>query len=319
MSFAATFKDWLFRWQKSDGTTPIVLGQRRIFIIPTRAGLLFASALAVMLIGAVNYNLALGHALVFLLAGVGIVGMIHAFRNLVGLSIAAGRCEAVFVGEIAHFPLHLKNDRPEPRLALELRAGEGATVVCNLAADDQSEVALPVVATRRGWLPLPRVRLETRYPLGLFLAWSYPQPALRCLVYPRPLDFPLPPASPATCSGEHGGDTGREDFAGLRERQPADSPRHIAWKAVARDFAQRPLLVKEFSGGAREELWLDWHILPDSCAGETRLSILAGWVLAAEAAGLAYGLRLPDLELPPESGGGHRRRCLEALALCAAP
>ena len=68
---------WLFRWQ-SDGSNPIVLTQRRVFILPTGAGLLFAAMLVVMLLGAINYTLALGHALVFLLAGLGMTGMVHA-------------------------------------------------------------------------------------------------------------------------------------------------------------------------------------------------------------------------------------------------
>lgn len=319
MRLASAFQDWLFRWQQSDGSAPIVLGQRRIFIVPTAAGLLFATALAVMLVGAINYNLALGHALVFLLAGLGLVGMVHTFRNLAGLQIAGGRCEPVFAGEIAHFPLHLRNDRDQPRLALEFRAGDNATVACQLDADSQADIALPVLAGRRGWLALPRVRLESRYPLGLFVAWSYPQPALRCLVYPKPLEFPLPPASPSTDAGEQGGDAGQEDFSGLRERQPADSPRHVAWKAVARHVDQRPLLIKEFSGGAREELWLDWNSTAPAGDTEYRLSILAGWVLAADQAGLAYGLRLPGVDYPPTGGSAHRRRCLEALALHAIP
>ena len=41
--------------------------------------------------GAINYNLSLGHALVFLLAGLGLVSMVHTFRNLVGLRITPGR------------------------------------------------------------------------------------------------------------------------------------------------------------------------------------------------------------------------------------
>lgn len=315
----AAFKDWLFRWQKSDGSGPVVLTQRRIFILPSRAGLLFATALAVMLLGAINYTLALGHALVFLLAGLGMAGMVHTFRNLAGLCIAPGRPEAVFAGETAHFPLHLVNDRPTPRLGLEFQAGDGALVACDVAADGRREIALPVPAARRGWLELPRVRLSTRYPLGLFVAWSYPRPALRCLVYPRPGEFPLPPALPAAASGERQGDAGQEDFAGFRPHQPADSPRHVAWKAVARDPAGGPLLVKQFAGGAASELWLDRDLLPAGIDPESGLSILTGWVLAAEAAGLAYGLRLVDSELAPASGEGHRRRCLEALALAAAP
>src|SRR5574343_450807 len=58
MSLIARFKQALFRW-RSDGSAPLRLGQRRIFIVPSRPGLFFALALIVMLIGAINYNLTL--------------------------------------------------------------------------------------------------------------------------------------------------------------------------------------------------------------------------------------------------------------------
>src|SRR5574343_1575638 len=121
MSLVAHLKQALFRWG-SDGTAPLRLGQRRVFIVPSRGGLLFALALVVMLVGAINYNLALGHALVFLLAGLGIVGMIHTFRTLYGLVVTPGRCEPVFAGQTALFAITLENDRNAPRLALELAA-----------------------------------------------------------------------------------------------------------------------------------------------------------------------------------------------------
>lgn len=314
MSLASVLGNRLFRW-RSDGNAPIVLTQRRIFILPTRAGLLFALLLLVMLLGAINYSLALGHALVFLLAGLGLAGMVHTFRNLAGLGIAGGRAEPVFAGEVAHFPLHLANDRGQPRLALEFDAGEDIRVRCDLDADAGTRLDLPLPARRRGWLELPRLKLSTRYPLGLFIAWSYPHPAMRCLVYPKPLARALPPAQATARSGEQRGEGGQDDFAGLRQRQPADSPRHIAWKAVARDSENRPLQVKQFAGGAQEELWLDWQALPAGSDPETRLSVLAGWVLAADAAALLYGLRLPDGEIHPGQGVAHRRHCLERLAL----
>lgn len=308
-------QDWLFRWQVSDGNGPLVLTQRRIFIIPSRLGLLYAVALAVMLLGAINYNLALGHALVFLLASLGLVGMIHTFRNLAGLSLSPGRCEPVFVGEAAHFPLLLSNGRPQPRLGLEFQARGGPLVEAAVAAGAGASVAVPLPATRRGWLPLSRLRLSSRYPLGLFLAWSYPNPAMTCLVYPQPIHSPLPPPSASLAGQQHQGQGGQEDFAGLREHQPADSPRHIDWKAVARNTEQSPLLVKQFAGGAQAELWLDWNLLPDGLDTEHRLSHLAGWIIAAEAEQLRYGLRLPRREIPPDAGPAQRRRCLEALAL----
>ncbi|MGA9396308.1 MAG: DUF58 domain-containing protein [Azonexus sp.] len=315
MGVIADLQRWLFRWQ-SDGTAPLRLAQRRIFILPTRAGLLFAAALLAMLTGAINYNLALGHALVFLLAGLALTGMVHAFRNLHGLTITPGRCTSVFAGEVAYFPLQLANDRNTPRLALELRAGEEIRrVSTSIAARDISDVAVPVDSVRRGWLELPRTRLATSYPLGLFVAWSYLQPAMRCLIYPQPLATPLPPLQPEARTGDHHGDGGQEDFSGFRERQPADSLRHVAWKASARDSAQRPLLVKQFAGGARSQLQLDWTLTPETTPTETRIAMLAGWVMAAEDQDACYGLRLPGFEITPDSGDLHRHRCLEALAL----
>jgi len=315
VGIVATLKQKLFRWQ-SDGTAPLRLGQRRVFIVPSRGGLLYALALVVMLIGAINYNLALGHALVFLLVGLGIVGMIHTFRNLHGLIIAPGRSAPVFAGEKAHFELTLDNDRHSPRLGLELEAEKGNPVHVTVNRKKAAKLKIPVTAQQRGWLDLPRIRLSTRYPLGLFTAWAYLQPAMRCLVYPQPIAAPLPSGLPTPAGGERTGDGGQEDFAGFRERQPADSPRHVAWKASARNGGDGPLLIKQFAGGAQVELMFDWALTDDTLPVETRIGILTGWVLAADAADTHFGLRLPDATLPVAGGDQHRQRCLEALALC---
>lgn len=314
MSLLATLKQKLFRWQ-SDGTAPLRLGQRRIFIIPNRGGLLFAMALIVMLIGAINYTLALGHALVFLLAGLGLSGMMHTFRNLHGLIITPGRCEPVFAGDLAHFNLTLGNERVTPRLALELAASNDHAVITEITAQSSTQLAIPLPTLQRGWLELPKIRLSTQYPLGLFTAWSYLQPAMRCLVYPQPLTTPLPLPVASSDSGEQRGDGGQDDFAGFRDRQPADSPRHIAWKASARNDHQRPLLVKLFAGGAQMELILAWSMTDAALDNETRIAILTGWVLAAEEADLSYGLDLPGSHLAPDHGAIHLRRSLELLAL----
>lgn len=314
MSIATTLKQKLFRWQ-IDGLGPLRLSQRRIFILPTRGGLLFALALVVMLLGAINYTLALGHALVFLLAGLGIVGMIHAFRNLHGLVITPGRCPAVFVGETALFQLSLHNDRSSPRLGLELAAVKENVVNAAVNPLESTKINIPINTIKRGWLELPRVRLSTRYPLGLFMAWSYLQPSMRCMVYPQPLVSPLPLPSTMPKLGERHGDGGQEDFAGFREHQAADSPRHVAWKASARDTGDRPLLIKQFAGGAEVELELDMALTDPALPLETRLSLLAGWLLAAEAANCSYALRLPEKAIASAQGERHLQNCLEALAL----
>jgi len=314
MSFRERFARWLFRLGR-DEHLPVVLTRRRVFILPTGAGILYAIVLVVMLIGAINYNLSLGHALVFLLAGIGLVGMVHTFRNLLELRLHPGRAEPVFSGETAYFQLHLDNARLLPRYALEFSFGRNGGVLCDVPPEEQTVVAVPFATTRRGRIDPGRITLASRYPLGLFRVWSYPHPPLSCLVYPRPIETPFPPASPASQSGGTTGITGQEDFSGLRQHQSNDSPRHIAWKAVARDIEHRPLLVKQFDGGAVEELWLDWSLTPEAADVEKRLSLLAGWVVRAEREHRRYGLRLPGRSIPPCSGTTHRSVCLEALAL----
>jgi uncharacterized protein (DUF58 family) len=253
-----------------------------------------------------------------MLAGVGLAGMVHTTRNLARIAASAGRCESVFVGEPAQFRIHLDSrvdfDRPA---ILTRHLGSGSQLVVDIPAGGVADVVLAVPARKRGWLPLGRLMLETRYPLGLFRAWSYLEPEASCLVYPRPDRSALPPRSADAASGNvQTQSTGNEDFAGLRGYQPSDSPRHVAWKAVARSD---DMLTKQFSGEAAAELWLDWQLLPGSLPLEQRLSRLAGWVLAAERAGAHYGMRLPGVEIGTGRGEAHRATCLKALALYALP
>lgn len=293
---------------------PIVLGQRRIFVLPTRSGLSFMLALVVMLIASINYNLSLGYALVFLLGGVAVVSIVHAFRNLLQLSIGPGRAEPVFAGEAARFRLLVSNDRRRRRPALQFTTGDARSdEAFDIAPLDTHERTLVRPATRRGWLALGRVVLQTQYPLGLIRAWSILTPDARCLVYPAPEIKPPPlPENTGAGQGRRHGDTGDDDFAGLRTHDPADSPRHVAWKVVARDG---PMLTKRFSGLEGSELVLDWSDLPANLDVDQRLSRLCAWVLAADLQGRAFALQLPGLRVATASGSQHVQACLTRLAL----
>jgi uncharacterized protein (DUF58 family) len=249
----------------------------------------------------------------------GIAGMVHTVRNLMRLSIQAGRVEPVFAGEEVQFRLFLENADRYERVAILVRHdASAAQTILDVPAGASAAAVLAVTAERRGWLPIGRVTLETRFPLGLFRAWSHVEPELRALIYPRPEgNAPLPLQSPDENAGSaHLTARGTDDFSGLRTYQTSDSPRHVAWKAVARSD---DMLTKQFAGAASAELWLDWSLLPPEMGLERRISRLAGWVLAAERAGARYGLRIPGTELPPGHGDAQRSACLAALALYAPP
>ena len=262
-----------------------------------------------------NYNLSRGHGLVFMLAGLGIVTILHTFRNLVLISLRPGRCEPVFAGGTAQFSLVLDNRRPDARTSLRLSIANLEPVEVDIEARGSKVAILGHPATRRGWLPLPRVTIETTWPLGLVRAWSYAAPALDCLVYPAPAARAPPlPWSGDSARGTTRDGRGADDFSGLRKHQVADAPRHVAWKAVARQH-DGPLLTKLFAGASAQQVWLDWHALPEMNDSEQRLSILARWMLDADAAGLAWGLRLPGLQLAQDQGQEHLAAGLRALAL----
>jgi uncharacterized protein (DUF58 family) len=316
MNAAAALREQFIRWAlrgKPPEASPITLGQRRVYVLPTRAGLGFAAALLTMLIGSINYNLSLGYVLTFLLAGLGIVAILHTFRNLVRLKVSRGRTPPVFAGEPAAFHVVLASDIERHAIRLWLSGGENTTV--DVVAHDSADACLRLPTTQRGWLALPRFGLATTWPLGLIRAWAYCAPDMRCLVYPKPAAKapPLPWGA-----GEHGGrrsgGQGSDDFTGLRSHQPADPPRHVAWKTAARHGDDAPLLTKQFDGAATARIWLDWHDAPGDDV-EARLSILTRWALDAHAAGLDWGLRLPGRDFAPAAGEAHLQAALTALAL----
>ncbi|MDN3577636.1 DUF58 domain-containing protein [Chitinimonas viridis] len=302
---------WLQR-RHPHGIVAQRLTQNRVYIFLSRSGLVFCIMLVAMLGGAINYDLALAYLLVFLLASMALASVFHTFRNLLGLSLMPGRADPCFAGEVARFEVILENDSRLPRHNLGLRF-EGLVEASDVAPGDTARVWLPLSASKRGWLVAPRLRIETHWPLGVFQAWSYAFFSQRALVYPKPENDPPPLPMAATGDGE-GTLTprGQDDFAGLRPFQRGDSPRHVAWKVAARDDA---LMVKEFHGQAAEALWLDWDAASGLIDAEARLSRLTAWVLAAHAAGLAYGLRLPGEVLAADQGEAHRDACLAALAL----
>lgn len=289
---------------------PVTLTTRRLYILPTRAGLVFGALLLGLLIGAMNYGLSLAYLFTFWFGGVAMAAMLLTHRNLLGLTLRAEATAPVFAGETARFQLRI--DTPDPRHRLLLRLPDVAGPPADAAPSGRLE--LPATQPRRGWHTPGRFALESTWPLGLFRCWTVLELDWGVLVYPAPATdrLALPRHDPG--DGDEGVRRSAEgsEFHGLRQYQPGDPPRRIAWKSMARGGAD--LLTKEFAGAAApQRLWLDWRQTPGADA-EARLSRLTRWVLDAHAAGLAWGLILPERRLPPQTGKAHLKDCLEALA-----
>jgi uncharacterized protein (DUF58 family) len=291
----------------------IVLGRRQLFMLPTRFGLLFALLLVVQLMAAINYGNGLAYALTFLLGSLAVVSMLYTHRNLFRLRLVAGPCAPVFAGDVAAFRIHLVNEAPTARFGVALMLGKKEIARVDIAAHGDAGVELPVPAVKRGYLMAPPVTVLTRFPLGLLYSWSRRvELGQSCLVYPRPADpTPLNASATETTEPARGARAGGDDFIGVREFQPGDSPRHVDWRAVARGEGWH---TKQFGGGYQATAWLDWDTL-EGLDTEARLSVLTRWVLDAERDGLLYGLRLPGKTIAPANGEHHQHACLRALAL----
>lgn len=286
----------------------ITLHRRRLFILPTRTGYTFGATVAVLLLGSLNYGTSLGFAVTFLLAGAGTLAMVHTYRNVEGVTLAFAPAPAVFAGETARFPVRIEAaDRP--RWALDLDGGAEPRAGLAPAPGDAVIIDIGIPTAARGRLRPPRLAVATTWPLALFRAWSWVWPRVEALVYPAPVDHGRTP--PRTRSGAGGVGTGDDEFSGLRDYQPGDPPRRIAWKALARTDELR---VKVFAADPVGETWLTWDALAD-LPRDARFEQLCAWVLAADGDGRRYGLELPDRRVEPGRGPEHRRHCLEALAL----
>jgi uncharacterized protein (DUF58 family) len=291
------------------------LGRRQIYILPTGAGVLYGLTVVLMLAGALNYSSNIGLVFTFLFAALGLVGMLHTWRNLLDLELAAADAAPVFAGDQAQFPVRLREGAGRGRPGLELSVGEARTET-DLPPGGETELLLPVATPRRGDQALGRVTLATRYPLGLLRAWGYLETSAQVLVYPRPGARGPVLARPHYRQADQGDrGVGADDFVGLRPYRPGDPPRHMDWKAWARE---RGLVTRQFGGDRAEELWLDWARLADPDP-EVRLARLCRMVLEAAREGLHFGLRLPGSSIAPAGGDSHKHLCLAALARFPSP
>ena len=301
---------WLNR--RIPPASALALSHRNVFILPSRAGWVYLLLIVVMLLTAINYQNSMIYALTFWLVSMGLAAMWLTFRNLAGLHLSAGHALPVFVGEVVRLPVRFQ---VSGRWAAGIEAGFRGDLfqVLSVAPGESLSVDLPLTTRRRGRLPSRRIRIQTRYPFGLFTAWSWVALEYPVVIYPQREDSAI--VLGAGDGDEEGAlplaEKGDQDFAGIRDYRPGDNVHRIAWKHSARSETLR-LLEMEKERGAL--CWLNWSSLP-GLAVENRISRLTSWVCQAQQRGWRYGLELPGVSIAPSSGEHHYAQCLRALAL----
>jgi uncharacterized protein (DUF58 family) len=295
-----------------------LLTQGNIYILPTRAGWMFALTLVVLLLASVNYQLNLGYVLTFMLAGSGIVSMHVTHGTLRGLTLHLKPVAPAFANSAAVLDIVMTSPS-SARFGIGLRLLEAPAATLawtDVPAGGQASAHVSYVPAARGRHDVPTLSAETRFPLGLFRAWTVWRPTARLLVYPEvESDAPALPAARPVAGGAQTRPSVGGEIEGVRAYRRGDPLKLIAWKKAAQALETGAELVsRDTSSSARQELWLEWSAC-GSLDPERRLSRLAAWTLAADRADTDYGLRLPGVEIAPGDGEPQRARCLEALAL----
>jgi len=300
------------RRRQGDDQLPITISTRRVYILPTRAGLAFAALVLVMLLAGLNYSNSVALLITFLLAGFAMIAMHLTHRNLTGVTLRAIAGVDAFVGEHGRLLVTLENSADTARLGLDCDVANGVPAAVDVPANGRARADVGLSLERRGRLAVDRVTLSTRFPFGLFRAWTYVHVKAGLLAWPVPRgrrEMPPEASSGGNAPAVHR--VGDEEWAGLREFRSGDSPRQVAWGAFARG---RGLLVKTWQSPAAHHRVFDLAAVPGTDL-EQRLEQLSAWILAAHARGERYGLRLGDQSSPPASGNEHRAHCLNGLAL----
>jgi len=287
-------------------------------VLPTSAGLVFIAVLIAMLLGSVNHNNNFAFLLTFLLCGILFVSIFDTHQNLSRLEIKEITASPVFLNRTAFFDCFIRNHGPK-RCSVTFRfPGYPEILLTDLAPDSISCVRVPLKPKRRGIAKPEKIRVSTRYPLGLFRAWAYIAVETGCIVYPAPAPGDLRTAPRPDALGDGSvplNGRGSADFQDLNAYQPGDPLQHISWKAYSRE---QGLHVKTFAVPSGEAIVLDWRDIR-TADPERKLSRLCDMVLKADRYGLAYGLAIPGQHIAPARGETHKRACLKSLALFGDP
>jgi len=312
----SSFDKHFYKWVKA--RTPrqkeTILNQKRIYIIPSKAGLALLVLFLLLILLGINFQNNLVYLIAFWLLALLVVNILYTYRNLSGLLVRSVHTEPCFAGERAEFVFEVVEQSGRFRSGIQLGWPSEDQVMVELQPHQTIQLRLTLPTEYRGWLEPERMAIVTRYPTGLARAWSYVLPKIRATVYPRPVLMAALITSHLNLDDEEQGKEipmGSTDFSGVRNYQPGDSMKQIHWPQLAKTGQ---LASREFVDYQADDHWLDLSVLTGNEL-ETKLSHLSARVLDLHQKSVPWGLKLFTRELAMNQGDQHRVRSLTALAL----
>lgn len=305
------YQQWMAK--RLPAASSITLHHRRLFIVPSRQGAYFLFVIALIFIAAANYQNNFVFALAMFLFSVFNTAIVMTYLNLTGLTLQAGRCDSVFAGEVAAIQLHLKSQH-KTHAGVALGFDKQNLRSVDVLSGQHVTQTVVYQTRRRGMAQLPRLLLQSHYPLGFLRCWSWVSLQKQIVVYPKPQSLQKTLVEhQVSGSGEIQLILGNDEFEGFKAYQAGDGVRDIHWPSLAKE---QPLMSKSRLQHVDEAKWVDWYALDAyGLSLEQRLSVMCDWVLELHAQRRSYGLRLPNTEIVPAQTEQHKHAVLTALAM----
>ena len=323
MSMAARRRQWVDRlvqlaerwlpalthWRREE-SLPIIIDRHRIYVLPSSFGIACMVLMAILVMGALNYDNNPALLLGFVLTSVGHSALLLGFLALRDLRLVAVDALPVHAGESLQLRLQFEAGSSRKRLGLRLDRGEQFAFL-SMQDARRTDALIDIPTARRGRMQVGRIKLSMRRPMGLFVIWSWLHPRHSVLVYPA-IEAHGPALPHSSSAGQaQPRRSPQEELRGLRDYRIGDPLRTVAWKRSAQTGH---LMVREFESPSGRDTLLDWQAL-SGLDDEAKIRRLTRWLIEAERQGLRSELRLPDGSIGPDSGNLHLHRCLSRLAL----
>ncbi|WP_428613522.1 DUF58 domain-containing protein [Shewanella sp.] len=307
-------RQWWQAWidRRLPASRRVTLAHRSIFILPTGFGLFWLLFVILLFLFGTNYQNNLVIGLSILLLSLFNTCIIYSYRNLAGMTLEAKVGPEAYAGERLLYPVLLSAKQVQHQVILSYE--EQSPQIITRVNGKTQEALIPLANDRRGWVAPGRLKVESRYPLGLCRAWSYVDLANAQIAFAHPKPGKIALSAEQAGDNDEHKDQGKcvvgvDEFRGLKPFVTGESLNQIAWKQLAQG---RGMLTKEFEQPQSAPQWL---VLDDTAPLEEQLSQLTWTVDRLFAKGQIYGLKLPGKTIAPAGGEQHRRLVLSTLAV----
>lgn len=337
-----------FFTKRSPRQDQLSLSVRNVYIFFSKQGWLFAMLLIITFIAGINYgnNLVLG--VCFYLASVWLISVHLTFAHVSGLKLKLLSVSMAAVGEPVWVSIEVSSESGSPSRQLRFvfdddiyqawhkqrQSKQGNNNNDNNDNNDthpihalsqqrqvilpmlkgSTVIRLPVLTNQRGQMTLPRLVIDSVYPLGIMRAWAYAYFDSTAWVYPKPLPFDWQKFNKLTqgdvTAFSPNQQKGQDDFEMLDNYQLGESLTRVSWAHVARGHG---MLTKHFADPVGQERLLDYADMP-AVNHEQKLSQLTHALLQLSGQTETFVMNLPNDKGQKGSGSEFVRDNLKRLA-----